>query len=168
MTLTKKLFSFIVILFLFISKSSYSQKVNKQFNFENLTNINGGKIPSSELDGKYRIVHLWGTWCAPCIKEIPTLNDLKNSFNDRDDIVFLAVAYSKLDDNEKIKTFLKKKSFDFIHLSPSTDSNFFSFTGSVSFPTTVVYDKNGKLIFTHKSELNSKKIKKLKNLLNNQ
>ena len=116
MTLAKKLSPFIIILFLFISSLSYAQKVSKQFNTKNLTTIEGEEISSSELDGKFKIVHLWGTWCEPCIKEIPILNDLKNSFNDRKDIVFLAVAFSKLDSKEKIKKFLQKKSFDFIHL----------------------------------------------------
>lgn len=150
---------------LFASNSTYSQKVNKKFNSENLTTIEGKRIPSSEFDGKFRIVHLWGTWCAPCITEIPILNDLKNSYIDREDIVFLAVASSKSDNDEKIIKFLKKRSFEFIHLSTSTDSNFFQFVGNVSFPTTVVYNKNGKLIFTQKSTLNSKKIKKIRSLL---
>ena len=88
------------------------------------------------------------------------MNDLKNSYVDREDIVFLAVASSKIDNDEKIIKFLEKRSFEFIHLSTSTDSNFFQFVGNVSFPTTVVYNKNGKLIFYSKINFEIKENKK--------
>lgn len=33
----------------------------------------------ADLTGKPTLVNLWATWCAPCVKELPTLNALAKS-----------------------------------------------------------------------------------------
>jgi len=153
------------LFFLLCMNQIYAQNVNQTFTSSILSTINGDTITSDQLQGKYVVVHLWGTWCAPCIKEIPQLNELKNSFSDRDDIVFLAVAFSRIDDKEKIERFLENKKFEFIHLDPSMDTKFFEFTDNVSFPTTVLYDKNKDLVFSLKSEFDAQRIEEVRELL---
>ena len=34
-------------------------------------------IPMTSFAGRTVLVNLWGTWCAPCRKEMPALNDLQ-------------------------------------------------------------------------------------------
>ena len=36
----------------------------------------GGEISLAEFAGSPVLVNLWATWCAPCIKELPTLDRL--------------------------------------------------------------------------------------------
>ncbi|MEX1237530.1 MAG: TlpA disulfide reductase family protein [Pseudomonadales bacterium] len=36
-----------------------------------------------EIDDKWIIVNYWATWCGPCIKEIPELNELAHEQADR-------------------------------------------------------------------------------------
>ena len=36
----------------------------------------GNEIKLSHYYGRYLIINLWATWCAPCIKELPSLNKL--------------------------------------------------------------------------------------------
>ena len=33
-------------------------------------------------NGKVAVIDFWATWCAPCIKAIPHMNDLQRQFND--------------------------------------------------------------------------------------
>jgi len=58
------------------------------------------------LAGKAVVLEFWATWCAPCVAEIPHLNELAEKFKDRP-IVFLSVT------NEEpgvVEAFLKKRS----------------------------------------------------------
>ena len=39
----------------------------------------GNDVRFSDFKGKVILVNLWATWCAPCIKEMPDLNELQKS-----------------------------------------------------------------------------------------
>ena len=41
----------------------------------------GGETSLAEFSGKPVLVNLWATWCAPCVKELPTLDQLSQSQN---------------------------------------------------------------------------------------
>ena len=38
---------------------------------------NNQPISLSELNGQARLINLWATWCAPCVKEMPSLDRLQ-------------------------------------------------------------------------------------------
>src|SRR4051794_20997473 len=46
-------------------------------------NPDGGKISIAKFKGVPVLVNLWASWCAPCVKELPTLDKL--AANHRDD-----------------------------------------------------------------------------------
>src|SRR6266540_1690823 len=39
----------------------------------------GADISLAELAGRPLLVNLWASWCAPCVKELPTLDGLSRS-----------------------------------------------------------------------------------------
>ncbi len=162
---TYKLFLILTLLCVSSFSPICAQVRSNTLTSDELTTLTGEIITLDKLEGKYVVVNLWGTWCRTCIKEIPQLNELKDSFSDRDDIVFLAVTFSAMDDNKKIKKFLKRRKFNFIHLHPYMDTKFFNFEGNVSFPTTVVYDPEKKLIFSKTLELNANDMQELRDKL---
>lgn len=51
----------------------------------------------SELNQKVLIVNYFAEWCAPCLKEIPELNELHQWVNTQPDLAFIAVSYDPLD-----------------------------------------------------------------------
>ena len=51
----------------------------------------------SELNQKVLIVNYFAEWCAPCLKEIPELNELHQWVNTQSDLAFIAVSYDPLD-----------------------------------------------------------------------
>ena len=55
-------------------------------------NADGEDVSLSDFEGKVVYMDLWGSWCRPCIKEMPKSKELRESFKDSDDIVFLYVA----------------------------------------------------------------------------
>lgn len=41
------------------------------------TDRNGAEKRLADLNGRWVLVNLWATWCAPCIKEMPSLDRLE-------------------------------------------------------------------------------------------
>jgi len=47
-----------------------------------LNDIDGEPYDIANAKGKWVFVHFWATWCGPCRKEIPTIQDIVNKFKD--------------------------------------------------------------------------------------
>jgi thiol-disulfide isomerase/thioredoxin len=39
----------------------------------------GARVPLTAFKGKYVLLNLWATWCAPCVRELPALAKLKTA-----------------------------------------------------------------------------------------
>ena len=54
------------------------------------TDIAGQRVTLSDFAGKAVLVNLWATWCAPCRREMPSLEKLQTRFEDK--IAILAIS----------------------------------------------------------------------------
>lgn len=68
--------------------------------------VNGSSFELSSLRGNYVLVYFWGSWCMPCLRELPKLVSLHNDFLAREFIdanVFdvVSVALEKKEENWK-------------------------------------------------------------------
>jgi uncharacterized protein (TIGR03435 family) len=61
------------------------------------------EIGWDKLKGKVVVLEFWATWCAPCVKAIPHLNDLVGQFKGKP-VVFLSVTS---ENEDVVKLFLK-------------------------------------------------------------
>ena len=66
------------------------------------TLVNGSAFSLSDLRGQYVLVYFWGSWCGPCIKEIPSLKALHQkyhgkSFSDGSNFQVVSIALEKSD-----------------------------------------------------------------------
>lgn len=124
-----------------------------------------GKIAStSELEGKVIFINIWASWCPPCRAEMPELEELYQKFKNDDRIVFLFLNEDQ--DGKKGLEYLKKSNFSI---------PFYKSTGKIpdeiftsSLPTTVVINKDGKIVMKRNGVAgynNSKFINQLKALL---
>lgn len=68
-----------------------------------LQTLDGRDVSVSDFKGKILLVNVWATWCAPCVKEIPSLKNLVNKFEGK--LVVLAVSHDR--SREDIETFVK-------------------------------------------------------------
>lgn len=103
-----------------------------------------GKIHSKEkyLE-KVIVMNLWGTWCGPCIAEIPELNEVVDKFKDNNEIVFLSFTN---DHASVLKKFLEKHLFKY-HQIP--ESQFMFDTYQAGAPTHIIIDRDGIIQFRH-------------------
>lgn len=106
---------------------------------------NGNIIASNELKGKVVFINFWATWCPPCRAEMSSLNKLYNQLKDDNRFVFL---FLNEDDNiDKAKTFLKENNYSLPLNIRSGNVPGAIFSGTL--PTTVVLNKEGKMVMKH-------------------
>lgn len=107
---------------------------------------NTGKIVSlADFKGKVVFVNFWATWCPPCIAEMPSINKLRKTLNDDSKIAFVMVDMDA--DRAKSSKFMTKRKYDLDIYLPASQLPREYYTGSL--PTTLVFDKYGRLLFKH-------------------
>ena len=57
---------------------------------------------------KYRVINVWATWCAPCVKEFPDLVEISRKFDMRD-FELVTISLDKPEDKAKAEAFLFKQ-----------------------------------------------------------
>jgi cytochrome c biogenesis protein CcmG, thiol:disulfide interchange protein DsbE len=101
-----------------------------------LKDVNGKTLKLEDFKGNPMVINFWFTSCPPCVMEIPELNRIK-SLPEYSDISFLAITF---DNKEKVKKFLTKKQFDFIHIVNAREyCEYFT----TDYPVNLFVDKNG-------------------------
>jgi len=64
--------------------------------------------------GNLVVLNYWATWCAPCIAEMPALNEVKRLYGDGD-IAFISYSIDK--DSVKLAQFLSSGRFEFTDIT---------------------------------------------------
>ncbi len=111
-----------------------------------LANLENMKIQKTDLKGKWTLVDFWGTWCGPCVAEMPKLNSffehLKNDKSRKDKIGFISIACN--DTADKVKNFIAKNNYTIpVLMSDGQVEKSFQVRG---YPSKYILTPNGKLI----------------------
>ena len=109
---------------------------------EQFVTLNGKSLSFEQLKGKVIVVNFWFTTCAPCLKEIPELNELVEKYKDNDQVIFLAFSTDK---KETLERFLKAKNFNYLHIPDN--SEMLSKYEIGYFPSNLVIAPNGNTFF---------------------
>ena len=59
--------------------------------------FNGSNTNLTKLEGSWVVINYWADWCAPCIKEIPELNEFAN---ENKDILVFTFNFDQLDQED--------------------------------------------------------------------
>jgi thiol-disulfide isomerase/thioredoxin len=91
-------------------------------------------------DDQWVILDVWGTWCAPCVEELPDWQKLHEKFEKRkeNDIVFLSYTYG----SKNLKTFMEKNKYTFSTIEVDNDD--IKELNIQYFPTTFIISPRGK------------------------
>jgi peroxiredoxin len=114
-----------------------------------LTDLNGEKHRLSDYEGQGVFLNFWGTWCKPCEKEMPYINNQYNKFKEQG-VQVLAVNVGESE--FAVEKFKEKYQLDFpIVIDESGDVQ--TAFGINPLPATFLIDKDGKVIKYHTGEL---------------
>jgi thiol-disulfide isomerase/thioredoxin len=90
------------------------------------------------LHNKVVILDFWGTWCAPCVADIPHLNELASHYRAKP-VQFIAVGH---ENPRKVAWFLKKHPMD-AWIVLDTDLSVYKAYSAFGIPHAVVVDQGG-------------------------
>ncbi|WP_396331572.1 TlpA family protein disulfide reductase [Burkholderia anthina] len=104
--------------------------------------------------GKPVVVNLWATWCAPCRREMPILEQAQH---DHPDITVLMLNQGE--NAQAVRAFLEQQGlrFDNVLLDPSLHA--MHAYGSRGLPTTLFFNANGELVESHMGEITAARLK---------
>lgn len=114
-------------------------KVHTKIDNLSFLSLDGKEINIDQYRGKIVVLNWWHTRCGPCIKEMPGLNSLVESYSKNKNIVFLAVAHNTADE---INTFMKKREFNYLQFIHNEKSIAFF---ELSYPKHFIIDTNGRI-----------------------
>ena len=155
MLINQKIKKFLILIFCFSIFSSIAQ-TNEDVPLNNIA-INeipksispiifedflGNKISLKEYHGKLVIINFWATWCAPCKKEMPSLDRLYQS-SDFKNLEVFAVNMEE-PNKEKTEKFFENLKIQKLEIFFDYDLDFVKEFKLRGVPTTVLINKQGK------------------------
>jgi thiol-disulfide isomerase/thioredoxin len=106
-----------------------------------------GTLPGTK--GKVVLIDFWASWCAPCKKSFPALNELHERYGSRG-LIILAVNVDE--QRAKMEAFLKSMPAKFAVVRDA-EQKLVAKTEVESMPTSFVLDATGRVRFLHNGYL---------------
>lgn len=110
-----------------------------------LPDLTGKTQDLKDYRGKVVLLNFWATWCPPCIKEIPSLNNLQKQFS-KDEFIVLSVDVGE--ELKDIQTFLEHVPAEYPVLV-DTSSSLTEPWQLQAFPSTYIIDRQGQLRYQY-------------------
>ena len=115
-------------------------------------NPDGGDFDLAKFKGTPVLVNLWASWCAPCIKELPTLQQLEQAHADEGKLGIIAVSQDMAPQGS-VEAFLGERDIGRFAAFHDADMKLSSALGVQVMPTTILYDADGKEIWRYVGDL---------------
>lgn len=138
---------------LFLTHQSPPKKHNDTTFSMRIKNVKTGQLDSLGTllhKGKFILIDYWGTWCAPCIAQIPDLKVISEKFSNK--IVLISIAYDVSID--KVRSFEEKNQINWpgYFIDRTENQKLIKYLKVILYPTYRLYSDRGKLLFEGNSE----------------
>lgn len=115
--------------------------INADLSAIKFKDVNGNVLNLADLKGKIIFLNFWATWCPPCLAEMPSINKFYEQYKNDPEVVFLMIDADS--DFAKAQNYLNRKNYKFKVYTFASDIPKNIFAGSL--PTTIVFDKKGRI-----------------------
>ena len=141
-----------LIIFIFLISSSFANETSdiknlfinkalKKYDELSFLDDKGEQLNLNEHKGNLIILNFWATWCAPCKKEMPSL-DLLQTYKNLDNLKIFPINVGRDNLDKSVAFFqdLEIKNLDIFFDPPMTLAKKFSLRGV---PTSILINKEG-------------------------
>ncbi len=111
---------------------------------EAFTDLAGYPVRLADFEGRVVLLNFWATWCAPCIREMPSLDRLQAALGDRG----LSVVAVSIDRGgvKVIRPFAKRLGLAHLGLYHDPEGALFLAFGVTGLPASFLIDPNGAVL----------------------
>ena len=93
------------------------------------------------------LLDFWATWCKPCVKAMPKLQEIYETYKDRG-LTVVGVNEDGPRGQSKVKPFLRARKFTF-PIALDSHGSVMKRMRATAYPTTVLIDMDGEIVFRH-------------------
>ena len=141
-----------------IETKDNEQETDEEPGFDRFTatDLDGNTVTQDIFkDYKLTMINIWGTFCSPCINEMPELGELDKEYKDRGFQV-VGIVIDTYDSNGEIvqsqvdvaKEIVLQTGADYVHILPSPDIIEAKIKDVTAVPETIFVDSEGNLVGT--------------------
>jgi len=138
-----------VITLLLFSVTSFAQKRS----LPNVTvkDLKGKQvnIQSVENDGNPIVISFWATWCKPCKKELNTIAEVYEDWQDDTGVKLIAISIDDSRSLSKVKPYVNASGWEYDILL-DTNKELCRSLGVTSVPHTFLLDGKGNIVWEHR------------------
>jgi peroxiredoxin len=157
--MAKKSLWLLIVLLAFVVLFFWSLTTNKKVPEIGVTSITGEAFKLYQVKNNFTIINFWATDCPGCIKEMPSLVDTYNQFRGQGlEIIAVSMSY---DPPNQVLNFTQKNKIPFPVVLDVDGQIARSFENIRLTPTSILIDKNGKIIDRVIGELDFNKLNAL-------
>jgi len=122
--------------------------LGKPFPDFTITDTDGNTFALSEALKSHEavLINFWATWCEPCRREFPFLNEACEKYRDR--VAFIALSTEPKDTPEKIAEYRRENGLS-IPMGRDENQKLYESVDWSGLPVTVVVDRFGNAAFCH-------------------
>ena len=113
-----------------------------------LGTLDGSPTTLAAHAGRPVVLNMWATWCPPCRREMPVLEDAQAKYPG---VAFVLVNQGE--DRGTIRDYLDAAGLELDHVLLDPHSRAMLDTGTRGLPTTLFFNAQGRLVDTHMGEL---------------
>ncbi|GGJ95931.1 TlpA disulfide reductase family protein [Luteimonas terricola] len=113
-----------------------------------LATLDGTPTTLAAHAGQPVVLNMWATWCPPCRREMPVLEDAQGRYPG-----VAIVLVNQGEDRGAIRDYLDQQGLAFEHMLLDPHSRTMLDTNTRGLPTTLFFDADGRLVDTHMGEL---------------
>jgi len=163
----KKLF---LSLFTTILFSTLSIAQNRTLPLVDVKTLDGGSINITDIEnnGKPIVISFWATWCKPCKKELNTIAEVYEDWQDETGVKLVAVSIDNARSMSKVTPYVNASDWDYeVYIDPNGDLK--RAMGISTVPHTFLLNGKKEIIWQHKGYVDGdedelfEQIKKLSN-----
>ena len=127
----------------FESTAPIGYEVGQQLQDFTITCLDGSEFHLADYRGKIVFLNLWGTWCTPCVAELPHFDALYREHEG--DLAMLAIHSSTVTDDPA--EYVQAKGWSMPVALDEDDEIFAIVNGSETLPQTIVLNRRGEVVY---------------------